>query len=111
MLKITLKHGGNFLSATQVSLCDKDLQQLLRSKGEKEPEPGSIVDRGTKGKYRIFIYKFNNTTRCSNASEDDFHLSMSEDDLIQPPIKIKRNVAWAFYCLKREKTLILRIIL
>ena len=36
------------------------------------PLNGSIVDMGKRGSLRLFIYKFENMTRCSNACGDDF---------------------------------------
>ena len=56
MLKITLQVGVNVLSATQVSLDCQNLRKILSDKGMMQPSDGTIVDRGTKGKYRVFIY-------------------------------------------------------
>lgn len=39
MLKITLKHYHNFLTATQVSLHDEDLRQIIGSKGGRLHKP------------------------------------------------------------------------
>ena len=107
MLKVTSKHGSDFLALTQVSLCDKDLRQLLYNNRKRVPEPGSIVDKGTiGGKYRIFVYKFLHTRKCSGTSSEDFEFSLSASELVQPTSrKIDRNVAWAFYCLESDVNL------
>ena len=45
----------------------------------------------------IFAYKFTNFARCSSALEDDFKGVGMVDNIIDPPIKITRNVAWSYF--------------
>jgi len=61
------------------------------------PKPGTIEDKGVKGKVRIFIYKFDKATVCSAATCDDFYHANAKDKFVKlPTIAIKKNVGWPF---------------
>lgn len=104
MLNISSKHGEPLSSIDSVKLDIKDLNKLI-SNTEKVPDQGTILDKGYIWKYRILIYQFTNTIRCSDASDTSVELLFTENDIITPPIKINRNVAWSFYGLDQTEGL------
>ena len=105
MLKICLKSTNrlsNSIHSLLINLTVDNVSRLLQSNGMKVPPPGTIVRIGYKGSCLIYVYKFDHITRCSAASEDDFNLVKISERLLTPPIGIKRNVAWSFYCLNSD---------
>ena len=58
-----------------------------------------VVFKGKRRSLRLFVYKFANIIRCSAASASDFNLVDTTEQLITPPIRMTRNVAWSFFSL------------
>ena len=94
-LKFSLSHG-DILSKDHVNISTQSLQNLLRRHKIRVPPTGTIEDKGKRRYIRLFIYKIFDTVRCSAASASDFNLVDISAQLITPPIRITRNVAWSF---------------
>ena len=97
MLNVSSNLSDTILVQANVTLCEEDLRQLFK---KINLSPGSIVDKGTIGKFRILIYKFEITTPCSKVSDADFKFLKLTHNMIAPETRIRRNVAWAIYSLK-----------
>ena len=101
--KLPLKVSSSVLHMNKCKLPIECLHSLLHGKKIN----GSIVDMGKKGSLRLFIYKFENTTRCSNASGDDFTkviINQEKEREVNPPAELKRNVAWSFFALMQTRS-------
>ena len=75
---------------------------LLQRNGKHVPPSGSIVDLGTRETVRVYVYKFNAVTRCSDACKDDLQFQCCFPKASKPidvPVGLSRHVAWSFYSL------------
>ena len=58
---------------------------------------GQIEHLGNVGRFSIFLFVFENTTKSSKTSHNDFSgVNFLSDNMGFPEIPLKRNVAWSF---------------
>ena len=91
ILKIT--RPQNFMVFNKFSLKVDIINPILP---EHLPN-GSIDDLGKIGDVHIYIFKFNNTTRCSDVSDIDIPCRDDPDPINMMPTKLKANVGWSFF--------------
>ena len=78
-------------------LSASSVRTLLQRKGKEVPQSGSIVDLGVRETIRLYVYKFDEATSCSDASEDDLKCIVHKRKQIDFPIGLSGNVAWSFF--------------
>ena len=79
LLKVSISDcAADFLTMPSYAISASSVCTLLQRKGKHVPPSGSIVDLGTRETVRVYVYKFNAATRCSDASKDDLQCRFPE---------------------------------
>ena len=70
------------------------------------PQPGRIQQLPSIDKFIIFVYIFDLTIRCSDASLDDFNGVKFDNNIMTLPkesmMRVERNVGWSFFSLVED---------
>ena len=103
-LEITSLQGVDICKVAKYKLHLTHVNDLLHENQEAVLPHGSVADLGpTNATVRVYVYKFEVATRCSDASDDSFvGVTIVDDDdtnWIKIPTGLRRNVAWSFYSL------------
>jgi len=100
LLKVSTLNGEDFLRVANYPISADSVSTLLQRNKKKALPSGSIVDLGTRGTVRVYVFKFNDTTKCSDASADHIQCRfVSDSKLPKIPLGLRRHVAWSFYSL------------
>ena len=97
MLKI-LFNGVNLNPTTAVNLEDlhTEVSRLMNLNLPK----GKLKHLQRIGRFSIFLFLFENKTRCSAATETDFaNVDFPHAQMSLPALAVNRNVAWSFFTL------------
>ena len=103
LLKVSTLDGEDFLRASNYPISADSISTLLQRNKKKALPSGSIVDLGTRGTIRVYVFKFDKATRCSDASVNDLQCVFPKcSKSIHIPVGLSRHVAWSFYSLKEN---------
>jgi len=98
-LMLRIVHNNIPLNHTAVNT-----QYLLEELSDVLSFSGQIEHLGTVGRFSIYVFVFDNVTKCSEASHSDFGgVKFLSDNMTFPDMSLKRNVAWSFFSLNDNK--------
>jgi len=107
MLKVISRNADFVVDpSTNIVICAEEFIRLLSMKNIVVPQPGRIQQLPSIDKFIIFVYIFDLTIRCSDASLDDFNGVKFDNNIMTFPkesmMRVERNVGWSFFSLVED---------